>query len=311
MPMTTTMPLAALRQVGKFYVRENVVPTVTPFIAGGRALQVDREGVARLCDNLQRLKVRTLFVNGTTGGFVHMTDVERILTVSTFALESRGRFKIIANATGDTPEATIRNVSTMSRLKGVDALVLAPLHYLQTNEQIRPHMDRVKEILTGERDLPLFLYNYAKLHRDKSLNIDPEVVSELADEEIIAGIKDSSGDLGLVERYAQVIETGTGDEGHIIEALRRGASFAVGSMGNILPYPQNIFFARTINGMMKWQDAINDVRGPLTANLRCPTAAIKYYLSLQGICSDRVAVEKDALTPPEKAEVERVYSSLS
>ncbi|MFA5103698.1 MAG: dihydrodipicolinate synthase family protein [Candidatus Margulisiibacteriota bacterium] len=309
MSVTMKMPLRALRQISSLYIRENVVPTVTPFLGRAPNLGVDRKGVARLCDNLARLRVKTLFVAGTTGEFVHMTDTLRLSTIDAFAGASKGRFRIIANATGDTPEDTFRNLSSIWGMTGVNAVVLAPLHYLKTNREIFPHMEEVGKLMEGSRK-PLFLYNYSKLHINPSLNISPQVVGRLTDEGIIVGIKDSSGDLRLTGRYAMQVETGTGDEGNIVEAIKRGASFAVGSMGNILPYPQNIFFAKDVEEMWLWQKAINDVRMPLTANLRCPAAAIKYYLHLQGICSDVMADKNDALTGPEKAAIEAEYKRI-
>ncbi|MFA5098552.1 MAG: dihydrodipicolinate synthase family protein [Candidatus Margulisiibacteriota bacterium] len=305
--MDTPLPLIPPRRVEGLLVRENVVATVTPFIESATQLQADEEAVAKLCGHILKLGENALFVAGTTGEFAYMTDKLRIETVTAFARASKGRFRIIANASGDSPEATLKNIGSMAGLKEVSAIVIAPLHYLRMNEEIPQHMEQVLSLMEAI-EKPLLLYNLPKIHLDTSLNIDPSIVKVFRNS--IAGLKDSSCDLELLGEYAKQIETGTGDEGNITGALRKGAAFSVNSIGNILPYPQRIFNSSSIVEMEKWQKAINDVRLPLTANRRSATAATKYWLSLKGICSSRMADRGKELTQEEKISVEEVFNRL-
>jgi dihydrodipicolinate synthase/N-acetylneuraminate lyase len=305
------LPLREKRQIGNasLWRRENVVPAVTPFKRSrGSRLEIDVDGIARLLDHMHFLcKVSSLLVNGTTGEFIDQKNSFRMDVVDAFALAARGRFKLFANATGDTPDETEKNVNHFLRdVDGISAVVLAPLCYLTEQSEVVSHVRRIVSIMEGK--LPLVLYSNDAIHRIIGSPIRPDTVEELAP--LVAGMKDSSGDLQLLGKYAKHVEVGQGNEGQIVAGLHGGATFSVASIGNIVSWPQDIYTARSEEEMRSLQKKIIDARKPLTAYLNKIPGALKYCLYLLGICEETVAKEKNVLDDEERRAIEQILPEI-
>lgn len=301
------MPLKPARRIGRILCRENVVPVVTPLKAtrAGR-LGVDREGVSRLLDHIYSLGARSILVNGATGEFTHLPNGQRRKVLQAFSEGSNGRFGIFANASGGNVQETSENIGYAMGLKDVVGIVLAPLFYLDSVAAIAPHIrDIAERIIKGK--LPLILYNNPAISISGA-SIDPSILPEIS--RYIVGIKDSSGDMELLEEYTKHTEVGQGDEGRILMALCKGATFSVASIGNVVSYPQEMHEAETMEQILSLQARILKLRTPLTARLRKIPGALKYYLSRLGMCEAAVASEADRLTDLEKEEIDKVLAEV-
>ena len=111
---------------------------------------------------------------------------------------------------------------------GADAvLVVAPHYYsgAMSVEALRAHYRRVAD----DSPLPVLLYNIPKYMH---FRLEPALVAELATHENVVGIKDSSGDLALLQAYLQAqsdsftVLTGNGAQLH--------AALTAGARGGIL-----------------------------------------------------------------------------
>lgn len=278
------------------YHYQNIVPVITPFVSDGEEIEIDRTATARLIDYLISNGVRSVLVMGATGEFTDLPNEKRLEYIKLFAEESKGRLAIFANATGDTEKETLENIKEIGKLQHINAIVIAPLYYLDTNDEIASHVNKI------ESKLPLIFYNNPGIHR--GINIKAAVVAQCKDK--ISAIKDSSEKLEQLSQYVQHIATYQGDEGQIVPALEINAVGSVASMGNVLALPQLIFdpFRDRVE-VEEIQTEINRVRPALTANLKKTPAALKYYLSLVGICSDRVVVSEKALNYFEKKQIKK------
>jgi 4-hydroxy-2-oxoglutarate aldolase len=100
-------------------------------------------------------------------------------------------------------------------------LVVAPHYYgaQMTADALRAHYERVAD----DSPVPVVLYNIPKYMH---FRLEPDLVEELSLHENIVGIKDSSGDLALVEGYLQAQGTAfsvlTGSGGQLLPALQLG-----------------------------------------------------------------------------------------
>ncbi|MFH1791883.1 MAG: SAM-dependent methyltransferase [Candidatus Omnitrophota bacterium] len=283
----------------KLAYNQNVVPVVTPVIKKGTEIIIDREGIKRLIDHLLSIGVKSVLVMGATGEFMDMPNDKRMEAIRIFAEASKGRLTIFANATGNSAGETEDNVRAIEGMPHINAIVLAPLYYLNNNYEIIPHIRKIKdEINPG---LPLVLYNNPGIHKVNGKNISLGIVNRLRSD--ILAIKDSSGDKRILKGYAGVIRTFQGDEARIIEALEAGADGSVSSMGNCLDLPQSIY-AAPASGRGALQARISDNIPAMTAGRRRIPAALKYYLRVIGVlASDDVVRDEKALTVAEKTAI--------
>ena len=288
--------------------RENVIPTVTPFRKGIQQLEIDDTGVSHLLGCCHRLGGEALLTMGVTGETVNLPNDLRLLGIESFARHSLGRFRLFANATGDNPAQTIANINYVSGLPDIAAVVIAPLFYLQDNAQIAAHITDIEKEW-GRKDLPLVVYTNPDKHLTKGLPLYPDVLESIAGS--VSGIKASATELPIIGQYGNIVETGQGDEMRIIEALEAGATFAVSSIGQVVPYAQQLFTSGTYEEMIGFQRQINYIVMPLTANRRKIPAALKYYLALLDVCSPRIADPRQELDFGEKQEIERVFRQLN
>ncbi len=288
----------------KLVYNQNIVPVVTPFMEKDGTIEIDRTGIRQLINYLISNRVKSILVMGSTGEFTDLSNKKRLEAIEIFAEESRGRLVIFANVTGDTERETLQNIKEIEEFPHINAIVLAPLYYLKSNGEISEHMKKVKS------SLPLVLYNNPAIHKVKGRNIQPKIVQELKNR--IIAVKDSSGDLNLLESYAKVIRTFQGDESQIAGALKAGAEGAVSSIGNILILPQLIFspvVGEYDTGRL--QSEINKLGPGFTANREKIPAGLKYYLQLIKVLSDEMVLDKEReLTPGDRTGI-AVLKNLS
>jgi dihydrodipicolinate synthase/N-acetylneuraminate lyase len=101
-------------------------------------------------------------------------------------------------------------------------LVVAPHYYTgaMTPDALRSHYTRIADASPS----PVILYNIPKYAH---FALAPELVRDLAQHENVIGIKDSSGDLAMLERYLEVASPTfsvlTGNGPTFAPALERGA----------------------------------------------------------------------------------------
>jgi len=303
----------------------NVVPTVTPFIREKDGnLIVDQPAVRRLLLRIASFGQEAILANGATGEFDKLPNNLRQEALTVFFAErdkiyaSGGPFiRIIANVTGSDEAETLENIERFKDLcvEGKDTLLVCPLFYLKSNDEIIAHFERIREITQA----PIALYNNhglvrAVTGREEEINIDPEIVAELFQRRWVFAIKDSSGDMDTLKSYiATGIPTYQGNEGAAFEALQAGARGLVGSTGNISEIMELICRMHQqglIEEAQVYQDIVNQYRSSITINLEKITPALKQILAEQGLCEVVLAKQGSQLSEDERIVLMDAYRKL-
>lgn len=258
--------------------RSNVLPVVTP-LTGGR--EIDEAGIEKLVGHLVDLGTTDIFAVGNAGEFRFLTNERRLQALEAFARSARGRLRVFAGVTGDSAEETLHNYQVASRFEVV-AAVLMPLYFLKSSDEIVPFVQRLASISSG---LPVVLYNNAE--RTRGENISFEAV-EAVPFPVIA-IKDSSGDVARLARYARTMPVYQGQQRQFLEGYLQGARGTVALIGHVSPLP-NEFFAPSTTALLREEIArdINDLSKTVKQG-GAEVAAYKYLLSLVGVMGDTVA----------------------
>ena len=281
--------------------RANILPVVTPLT---RDRQIDEAGIERLIHHLVRLGTTDIFAVGNAGEFRFLANAQRLKALEVFARKARGKLRVFAGVTGDSAEETRSNYEAAGRL-GVFAAVIMPLYFLKRSEDILPFVETLRAMRSS---LPVVLYNNAA--RTGGQDISFEVVEAL--EFPVVALKDSSGDLDRLDRYARALPVYEGQQRQFLEGYLHGARGTVGIIGHISPLP-NEFFAPATTAARRAEIAqdINDLSKTAKQG-GAEVAAYKFLLSVVGVMGDTVASREPEreLTPAQRELIRASNSEL-
>ncbi|GAB7110341.1 dihydrodipicolinate synthase family protein [Streptomyces phaeofaciens JCM 4814] len=208
-----------------------VPPVCTPLTADR---EVDVPSLCRLVDHLVAGGVDSLFVLGSTSEVAHLTDRQRRLVTETVVSHVAGRLPVLAGAIDMTTPRVLEHVEAVTAA-GADAVVVTAPFYTRTHPA---EIARHYRLIAARSPVPVVAYDIPVAVHTK---LPAQLVLELADEGVLAGLKDSSGDLaGFREivtgaRSLPGFSTLTGSELTVDAALALGADGAVPGLANVDP----------------------------------------------------------------------------
>ncbi|WP_329227732.1 dihydrodipicolinate synthase family protein [Streptomyces canus] len=212
-----------------------VVPPVCTPLTPDR--DVDVPSLLRLVDHLVAGGVHGLFVLGTSSEAAFLTDAQRRLVVETVAGHVGGRLPVLAGVIDMTTARVLDHVRAVTAA-GADAVVVTAPFYASTHPvEIARHY----RLVAAGCPVPVIAYD---LPSGVHTKLPADVVLDLAAEGVLAGLKDSSGDLAGFRTVvsgagAHPDITGfsvlTGSELTVDAALAVGADGAVPGLANVDP----------------------------------------------------------------------------
>ncbi|MER5596381.1 dihydrodipicolinate synthase family protein [Streptomyces sp. NPDC002265] len=213
-----------------------VVPPVCTPLTPDR--EVDVPSLRRLVDHLTAGGVHGLFVLGSTSEAAYLTDRQRRLVVETVAGHVAGRLPVLAGAIDMTTPRVLDHVRAVTEA-GADAVVVAAPFYTRTHPA---EIARHYRLVASAASVPVIAYDIPSAVHTK---LPAALVLELAADGVLAGLKDSSGDLAgfrevVTGARAHPGITGfsalTGSELVVDSALALGADGAVPGLANVDPH---------------------------------------------------------------------------
>lgn len=208
-----------------------IPPVVTPRLDSG---ELDLDGLRSVIGRVLDAGVDGVFVLGSTGEVPYLTDAEREVVVAESVEELRGRVPLYV---GINQPSTTRVVDEGRRLLSIGgdvAVVTMPFYADHHPEDTRRHYTAVREGL----ETPVMAYNIPVRTGGA---LDSALVAQLAGDQSIAGIKDSSGDdvelrrLILATDHMKDFSVLTGHEVVADGALLAGCHGVVAGLGNVDP----------------------------------------------------------------------------
>lgn len=204
------------------------VAMITPFKSDG---SLDIEGIKTNADYYMKQGCAGIVCNGSTGEAINLSREERIQVIEATKETLNGRGLIIAGTGAPTTAAAVEQ--TQDALKaGADAtLVITPFNCIPNTEGLIKHYNMVASV-----GLPVILYN---LPAHTGVEITMDTFDELIKNEKIIGIKESSGNFGLmgniIRKYGDRVILFTGSDDLILQVFALGAKSAILALGNIAP----------------------------------------------------------------------------
>jgi len=204
-------------------------PLATPFAADGT---VDHEALAAFTGWALERGLDFLVPTGSTSEAPLMTMQERNEVVETVVEES-GDVPVMAGTGHPGTQATIEQTEGAAAAGADAALVTTPFFYdIDQAGLIEFYRD-----VADASPIPVYLYSVPKFTHK---TIQPETVAELASHENVAGMKDSTGSMEIIQRTANRTEDEDFDlmigAGSVYApGLDAGAVGGVLAMANVVP----------------------------------------------------------------------------
>ncbi|MFF4838771.1 dihydrodipicolinate synthase family protein [Streptomyces collinus] len=210
-----------------------VVPPVCTPLTPER--EVDVPSLLALVDHLVAGGVHGLFLLGSSSEAAFLTDRQRRQVVEAVVAHVAGELPVIAGAIDMTTPRVLDHVSAVTAAGARAVVVTAPFYARTHPSEIVHHYRRI----AAASPVPVIAYDIPSAVHTK---LPAEVVLGLAADGVLAGLKDSSGDLAAFRE----IVTGarahpgfsvlTGSELLVDSALALGADGAVPGLANVDPH---------------------------------------------------------------------------
>lgn len=295
-----------------------IVPPVTTPLTENDA--VDREGVARLIDWFIDAGCVGIFAIGSSGEGPSLTREMRYEMVDACADALGGRIPLLAGVSSPSYKESVMQAEQVAEL-GADAIVATcPYYFFYGQSQLRDYF----EALTEASPLPLVIYDIPA-RSDNELEV--HTVLELADNDRIIGIKDSTGN---IERGVNIVNALEGREDFTIMqgseqllgmAALMGYHGAVMGMANACP---KLFVALLEAGRAgevqktrELQETVNNAfpyffaAEPGTRNIGSIVGAMKTAQELQGLIDRRLLFPARQVTDEDVSRIKVLLDPLA
>jgi 4-hydroxy-2-oxoglutarate aldolase len=211
-------------------LRGVIPPLVTPFHADGG---LDLEAFSATLEALAAHDFAGFLVLGSNGEAASLDEGEKLLLVAAARRTVPGRFLLVGTGLEST-RGTIALTRKVCDLGADAVLVLTPCYYKtrMTAEALRRHFEAVADA----SPVPIYLYSVPAF---TGLPWPPGLAGTLAAHPRIRGLKESSGDVGLLARLVESAPAGfeiaCGNAPVFYPALCVGASGGILAVANCAP----------------------------------------------------------------------------
>jgi N-acetylneuraminate lyase len=252
---------------------------ITPFDQQGR---VNLKALREIIRNELGMGIKCYYVCGTTGEGFSMSADERKSVVETTCDELRGKGGVIVNVS-HMEFAVAVDLARHAKQAGADAVsTLPPLFYPVTSKEIEKYYRALLDAI----EVPLTLYNIPMLSK---LALDEPMVTRLAEHPRLGGIKHSSEDTFLLNRFKQIaggrLMVWSGRDAYYLGGLAMGADGAIGNsfnlMGDLFVKMTSLYRANKTQEALALQQKANEVHRRL--QVYGATPSVKRCLQIQGI----------------------------
>ncbi len=278
-------------------IRGSMPALVTPFKDG----QVDVDTLKKLVDWHIEQGSHGLVPVGTTGESPTLSHEEHDLVVATVVRQAAGRVPVIAGAGSNNTIETVRLVKAAKAAGADAALVVTPYYNKPTQRGLIAHYTAAAEC-----GLPIIIYN---IPGRSIVDMSPETMGTLAKLPMIAGVKDSTGDVSRVSK--QRITCGTdfiqmsGEDAQALGFHAMGGHGCISVTANVAPKLcaefQDAMKAGDYKTALTYQDRLMPLHEAIF--IEPGVCGAKYGMSQLGLCTDEVRSPLVGLTDATKSAI--------
>ena len=275
-------PVRKKIEILKASIRLGVIPAMaTPLRSDGQS--IDESGIRSLVDFLIDAGVKGLFVGGTTGEGILMSEDSRMRLHACAMDAISGRVPALVHIGANTSSQSIRLTQHAIEIKADAIVAVTPFFYPIHNEALIDYYRTLAEIAP---EIPLFAYDIPQM----AINgVAPELIHPLLDKvPSFAGLKSSRPDAqfirSLVDKAAGRAIVLAGNERIALGSLALGVDGLISGLSTAVPEPfvamTRAFAAGDIEQSRLEQKRINWIIDLIPAGARI--GAIKTILHERG-----------------------------
>ena len=286
-----------------------VPPIITPVDEYER---VDEKGLRLLIDHCIDHGIHGIFVCGSNGECMALTQAERDRAIRIALDECAGRVPVIAGVMDSSTKRVIENVKRFEDMGGQTAVV-TPVFYARhaTQDETVRHF----EDISAATEADLMIYNIPMF---TGQNLTADTVIRISQIDKVTGVKDTSGSLPafikLLNHFKgtdfQVLQ---GSTNLAVPSMLMGADGYVPSLAPLFPKAHIMVYeygkARDIDNAMKW-GAILDEICKIYPMAKSQTASTKYAMSTMGFTDKRVIRPSEPITAEEMARIDAFIDKM-
>ena len=289
---------------------QGIFPAVaTPFNHEG---EIWKAKVEHNVSKWNALDLAGYVITGSTGESALLSAAERIQLWEWVAQYAAPEKLLIAGTASESVRETVELASLAASFGYRAALVLTP-HYYKGQFNNAAAQKLFYGAVADQSKIPILLYN---LPQNTGIELTADAVVELSHHPNIAGIKDSSGDVGKLIRMVSEVKPGfpvlTGNAATLAPALAAGASGAILALANAAPYACiSIWEAnrtREAGAAMDWQRRIE--KPSRISSVKHGIPGLKHAMDLMGYYGGPPRLPFVAPSPQAKLEIEEAFADL-
>ena len=240
-------------------IQGSIVALITPFNEDG---SVNYDRLRELVDWHIEEGTDAILALGTTAETPTLTMKEEDEIARIVIEQTAGRVPVIVGSGSNNTMMAIEQSLKFQEM-GADALLVITPYYNKTSKAgMVYHFTQVADAV----DIPVYVYN---VPGRTGVSITYEALAEISQHKNIVGIKEASGDMSLVSKFAKLINKNfnvySGNDDINLPILSVGGAGVISVLANILPKETHELAMAYINGdtdkaramQMKYLDFIN------------------------------------------------------
>jgi 4-hydroxy-tetrahydrodipicolinate synthase len=217
------------------------VALITPFGDDG----VNERVLAELVAFHHEEGTDALIVCGSTGEAAAMTAEEQYRAAACVVEANGGRLPVIVGCGGTDTRQVVKLGSQAARAGADGVLLSAPPYNKPPQRGIIDHFRAVMDAA----DLPAIIYN---VPGRTSVNILPETIARLAEDERVVGVKEACGDIVQIAELARVtgdrLAIWSGNDDQVVPVMSLGGRGVISVLGNVAPAQTSRMAHAYLNG---------------------------------------------------------------
>ncbi|MGI6224860.1 MAG: dihydrodipicolinate synthase family protein [Peptococcales bacterium] len=282
-------------------------PITTPF---DNEENIDFQALAKNIAKWNETDLAGYVVFGSNGEYAFLSEQEKLDIVKACVDNAAEGKKVIVGSGCESTRDTIELTNKCAKLGAHAALIVNPNFYkgAMNKKVLKAHYTAVAD----NSDLPILLYNVPK---NTNINLDPDLVADLAQHPNIVGIKDSSAN---ITQLAQIISMTPADfsvlvgtAGVLYPGLVFGAKGGVMALATCCPDKcieiYNLFHAGKFTEAKELQMRMIPVNNAVTGTFGIP--GLKYVMETLGYHGGPTRRPLLPLTEEDKVKLDKIMKN--
>jgi len=291
---------------------------VTPMLESG---EVDYEGFRRLVQFQIAEGIDGIVPMGTTGENPTLDESEEDKLIEIAVKEAAGKIKVIVGAGSNDTRNMIKYVQRAKNMGADGALVVTPYYNKPNDDGLLRHFEAAANI-----GIPIIVYNIASR---TGRNIQTSLMKEIAALPNIAGVKESSGDIGqmgdVIKEIAlpRTLESSrnnsnnkfwvlSGDDAFTLPLISMGGDGVISVVSNLVPAKVKALTKAALEGRFDEARTIHYELIPLikAAFIETNPVPIKQALMWAGLPAGPARLPLGKLAPASEAVLRKTLTEM-